>query len=71
MTQEVFKTDLQREREERDLALYRDHEALTAVQGQSKTMVNEHLMRKYNIHSAGTIYTILKRVSQKLQEARA
>ena len=51
----IFKTPCQTERETRDLAIYNEYNALIAVEGQSKTLVTEHLMKKYNIHSAGTI----------------
>ena len=50
MVTQVFKTEYQRERERRDLELYRDYEQLISVEGQSKTLVTEHLMKKYNIH---------------------
>ena len=58
----IFKTPCQTEREARDLAIYNEYNALIAVEGQSKTLVTEHLMKKYNIHSAGTIYLIRRRV---------
>lgn len=69
----IFKTDCQREREERDLAIYNEYAALMSVEGQSKTLVTEHLMKKYNIHSQGTIYVIRRRVEKllKAKEAKA
>jgi hypothetical protein len=71
MVTQVFKTEYQRERERRDLELYRDYEQLISVEGQSKTLVTEHLMKKYNIHSAGTVYAIRKRVEARLQQKEA
>lgn len=71
MVTQVFKTEYQRERERRDLKLYRDYEQLISVEGQSKTLVTEHLMKKYNIHSAGTVYAIRKRVEGRLQRKEA
>ena len=37
------------------------------VEGQSKTVVTEHLMKKYGIHSQGTIYLIRRRVEERLK----
>ena len=66
----VFKTDLKREREKKDLDIYNEYEELMSVKGQSKTMVNEYLMKKYNIHSVGTIYTIRKRTAERLEKEK-
>ena len=55
-------TELQEEREARDLAIYNEFHALVANPEQSKKTAVEFLMAKYGIHSAGTIYVILKRV---------
>lgn len=63
----VFKTECQAEREKRDLAIYDEWNKLVAVDGQSRTLVTEHLMKKYNIHSGGTIYVIRKRVEAHLK----
>lgn len=68
MEQLVFKTQLQQEREQRDLDIFNEYNSLMQIEGQSKTLVTEHLMKKYNIHSAGTIYVIRKRVEDKLNE---
>ncbi len=62
----IFKTDCQREREERDLAIYNEYNELMSVEGQSRTLVTEHLMKKYNVHSQGTIYVIRRRVEERL-----
>ena len=67
----IFKTDCQKEREERDLAIYNEYAALMSVEGQSKTLVTEHLMKKYNIHSQGTIYVIRRRVEKQLKAKEA
>ncbi len=64
----IFKTECQIEREKRDLAIYNEYDELMAVKGQSRTLVTEHLMKKYGIHSAGTIYVIRRRVAARLQE---
>lgn len=63
----IFKTDCQREREKRDLAIYNEYTELMSVKGQSKTLVTEYLMKKYNIHSQGTIYVIRRRIEEKLK----
>lgn len=65
----IFKTECQEEREKRDLAIYNEYHELMAVKGQSRTLVTEHLMKKYGIHSAGTIYVIRRRVETRLKEA--
>lgn len=64
----IFKTDCQKEREARDKAIYDDYNRLMEVKGQSKMMVIQHLMGKYNVHSMGTIYVILRRVEDSLKE---
>lgn len=66
MSAQLFKTPCQEERESRDLAIYNEYKELTAIKGQSKTLVTEHLMQKYGIHSQGTIYVIRRRVEARL-----
>jgi hypothetical protein len=63
----IFKTDCQKEREKRDLAIYNEYNEMMSVDGQSRTLVTEHLMKKYGIHSQGTIYVIRRRVEAKLK----
>ena len=67
MEAKVFKTLCQTEREARDLAIYNEYNSLMTVEGQSKTVVTEHLMKKYGIHSQGTIYLIRRRVEERLK----
>ena len=67
MEAKVFKTPCQTEREARDLAIYNEYNSLMTVEGQSKTVVTEHLMKKYGIHSQGTIYLIRRRVEDRLK----
>lgn len=64
----LFKTDCKAKREARDLAIYNEYNELIAIEGQSKTLVTEHLMKKYDIHSAGTIYVIRQRVEERLKK---
>lgn len=59
------KTALQEEREARDLAVFKEYSKLVSIEGQSKTEVNKYLMQKYNIHSNGTLYVILKRAEER------
>lgn len=66
----IFKTPCQAEREARDLAIYNEYQELTSVEGQSKLLVTEHLMKKYNIHSQATIYVIRERVEKRLAQAQ-
>lgn len=65
---EVLKTELQREREKRDFAIFSDYEKMMAAEGQSATEVCKFLMNKYRIHSASTIYTIRNRVANRLSK---
>ena len=67
MQAKVFKTPCETEREARDLAIYNEYNSLMTVEGQSKTVVTEHLMKKYGIHSQGTIYLIRRRVEERLK----
>lgn len=64
----IFKTECQANREKRDLAIYKEYNHLTSVEGQSKMLVIEHLMKKYGIHSTNTIYGIRARVERKLRK---
>lgn len=66
MKAKVFKTQCQKEREARDLAIYNEYNDLMSVEGQSKTVVTKHLMNKYGVHSIGTIYVIRRRVEERL-----
>lgn len=68
MEMKVFKTPCRTEREARDLAIYNEYNSLMTVDGQSKTVVTEHLMKKYGIHSQGTIYLIRRRVEERLRK---
>lgn len=61
------KTVLQEEREARDLELFKEFNALASIEGQSRTEVIKYLMKKFNIHSTGTFYVILKRVEERLK----
>lgn len=69
----ILKTDFQKKRERRDLAIYNEYNEMMSIEGQSRTLVTQHLMKKYNVHSQGTIYVIRRRVEQRLkrrEEAR-
>lgn len=62
----TLKTELQRQREQRDMAVYLDFERMRSVPGNSKTEIARLLMKKYGIYSLGTIYAIYKRVAEKI-----
>ena len=49
------------------MAIYNEYNEMMSVDGQSRTLVTEHLMKKYGIHSQGTIYVIRRRVEAKLK----
>lgn len=63
----ILKTSFQLEREKKELALYREYVELTNVAGNSRMVVNEHLLKKYGLHSHTTIYRIVARVSERLK----
>ena len=67
----IFKTECQKEREKRDLAIYNEYNEMMSVDGQSKTLVVQHLMKKYGVHSQGTIYVIRRRVEEMLNQKKA
>lgn len=67
----IFKTECQKEREKRDLAIYNEYNEMMSVDGQSKTLVVQHLMKKYGVHSQGTIYVIRRRVEDMLNQKKA
>lgn len=62
-----FKTELQKQREQRDMNLYLDFEQMRSVPGSSKTEAARFLMNKYKLFSLGTVYTIHKRVAARLK----
>lgn len=63
---EVLKTPTQREREQRDAAVYADYTAMMSQPGQSATEVVKRLMAKYRIAAPSTIYVIRKRMEARL-----
>lgn len=67
MIMQTFKTELQKQREQRDMNIYLDFEQMRGVPGSSKTEVGRFLMGKYGLYSLGTIYAIHKRVAARLK----
>lgn len=65
---DVVKTQFQREKEAKDLAVYQEFNELMAVEGAMVTAIEQHLMEKYNIHAKSTIWTIRRRVEKRLRE---
>ncbi len=63
---EVFKTKHQIEQEKRWLQIYNEYNALVADKKKSKVAINDYLCRKYGIVAASTIYTIRKRVEERI-----
>jgi hypothetical protein len=64
----IFKTPCQAEREQRDMAIYTEYNNLTSINGQSKTLVTQHLMKKFKIHTPSTVYAIRRRVEERLRK---
>jgi hypothetical protein len=71
MAPKLLKTVKQKEREERNLAIYNEYNKMMSVEGQSSTLVIQELMRKHKIYSAGTIYVIRKKVAASLNKKEA
>lgn len=67
----IFKTECQKEREKRDWAIYNEYNDMMSVEGQRSTLVTQHLMKKYGVHSQGTIYVIRRRVEKQLKAKEA
>lgn len=64
MTQ--FKTEHQKEKEEREQQIYAEYVELTANPDNSKMAINDHLMKKYKIYGMATLYAIIKRVEARI-----
>lgn len=67
----ILKSEYRKEREKRDLAIYQEYLEMMSIEGQSKMLVTQHLMKKYNVHSSGTIYLIRKRVEDMMKHKNA
>lgn len=67
----IFKTPFRVEKDARELEIFNEYNRLMSVQGQSAMGVTDHLMQKYGIHSASTIYEIRKRVAARLEREGA
>lgn len=63
-------TECQEERNARDLALYKEYVTLAADPKQPRTEIHKYLREKYNLHSSGTTYAIIKRVQERLNEEK-
>jgi len=70
MDKKALKTDCRLEREARELAIYNEWNALIGEPGAMRTAIDMHLMEKYNIHAASTIWFIRKRVEKRLAADR-
>lgn len=70
-TQLRVKTQLQEQREARDLAIYNEYRHLVSNPEQSKGEVIKFLMEKYDLHSNGTVYVILKRVHNRIAQEKS
>lgn len=68
MEKQVFKTAYQVEQEAKDMAIYKEWNELMLVPGQSATGVTQHLMQKFNIHSASTIWVMRQRAEKRLKK---
>ena len=68
MTKSVIKTKYQKEKEARELSIYTEWNDLMKQPGAMATAVDEHLMKKHNIHSRSSIWTARKRAEKAITE---
>jgi len=66
MEEKVLKTDFQLEKEAKEMAIYNEYNELMKQPGAMATAVDEHLMKKYGVHSKSTIWSIRRRVETRL-----
>lgn len=64
-----MKTEFKKEKEARELEIYREWKELTAEPGSMATAVDDFLMKKYSIFSRATIWNIRNRVENRLKNA--
>lgn len=69
MQNQVLKTQYAIEKEAEEKAIYDEYNELLKMPGAMRTMVDEVIMKKYNIHSSSTIWNIRRRVEKRLKEA--
>ena len=63
-----YETPYEKERRERELKLYNEYVALTADEGNSRTMVMKSLIKKYGYHSISTGYRIINKINKEKQK---
>jgi hypothetical protein len=68
MEQKTIKTPYQREKEARELSIYKERKEMMSTPGNMATAVDQILMKKYHIHSKSTIWFIVNRVEARLSE---
>ncbi len=61
-----FKTDYQKEKEEKELQFYTKYQELTANPQNSKMAVMDSLMKEFGIHGYATVYNLLRRVERRI-----
>ncbi len=66
----LFKTPFQREKEQRELAIYTEYQELAADRNRSKVVIAQFLCEKYHLATISTIYAIRKRVEKRLNEQK-
>lgn len=60
-----FSTEYAKDKWKRDLTIYKEFQSLTSIPGSSKSEVTKYLMKKYNLHSAATVWNIRKRIENR------
>lgn len=67
MKKNVFKTPHKIRKEERELAIYNEWKELSSQDGAMLTEVTGHIMRKYHVYAASTVWSIRRRVERRLK----
>lgn len=68
MTKSVIKTKYQLEKESRELSIYNEWNELMKQPGAMATAVDEHLMKKHNLHARSSIWQARRRTEKRIKE---
>lgn len=63
-----FRTEGQKRRERKEMEIYLEYQSLASDPKKSKVVINQYLCEKYDIACVSTIYSIRRRVEQRLAQ---
>ena len=61
-----LRTEFRKQKDAKDQEVYEDYERLMAKPGAMKAEVERVIMKRHNIHSRATVWSIRKRVKNRL-----